>query len=241
MIRFFSVLIIILNLPLSLSFAAEIFSTVSSRAGKVDTEIYNVLVEKTIKLEDTNEQKIDYELMQELTVLKTIVAVAYRASFYLKAGFVNSEIQINNDKYSGQSDVSMCGGGIKYIFFPDTIITPAVILDLGVTSSFNRLDTLKRNNFREKINTTLDILVYHSALIISKRFNFFEPFGGVNFSINQIKWKNKDTEEQFKGTGNNKLVPFIGSKVLFYPLLSLIVEMDFIDGMSFGAGLNFKF
>ncbi len=241
MIRFFSVLIIILNLPFSLSFAAGIFSTVSSRAGEVNTEIYNVLVEKKIKLEDTNEQKIDYELKQELTVLKTIIAIAYNINFYFKAGFVNSEIQINNNKYSGQSDVSMYGGGIKYIFFPDTIITPAVIFDLGVTSSFNRLNTLKINNFKEKINTTLDILEYHSALIISKRFNFFEPFGGVNFSINQIKWENEDTQEQFKGTGNNKLVPFIGSKVLFYPLLSLIIEMDFIDGMSVGAGLNFKF
>jgi hypothetical protein len=240
-IRFFSVLIIILNLPFSLSFAAGIFSTVSSRAGEVNTEIYNVLVEKKIKLEDTNEQKIDYELKQELTVLKTIIAIAYNINFYFKAGFVNSEIQINNNKYSGQSDVSMYGGGIKYIFFPDTIITPAVIFDLGVTSSFNRLNTLKINNFKEKINTTLDILEYHSALIISKRFNFFEPFGGVNFSINQIKWENEDTQEQFKGTGNNKLVPFIGSKVLFYPLLSLIIEMDFIDGMSVGAGLNFKF
>ena len=241
MIRFFSILIMMLNLPFSLSFAGEIFSTVSSRAGEVNTEIYNVLVEKKIKFEDENKQKFDCELMQELTVLKAIIAVAYRINFYFKAGFIDSEIQINNNKYLGKSEICMYGGGIKYIFYPDTIITPAVFVDLGVTSSSNHLNRLEGNFFEEKINTTLNILEYYSSLIVSKRFNFFEPFGGVKFSFNRIKWKNEDTREEFRGTGNNKLVPFLGSKVLFYPLVSLIVEIDCTDGMNYGAGLNFKF
>ena len=232
--------IIILNLFVSLSYASEILSTALTSSKKINIQIYNIWLKEEIKFKDTDDQRFTCDLTQELAVLKAIVPINYKINFYTKAGFINSEIERDNNRYSGKTDFSLYGGGIKYIFFPDTIVTPAITLDLGVTFSSNYMDKRKINNLKKEIDTKLETLEYQGALIISKKLNLFEPFGGIKFFTSQIEWENREGQS-YKGINNTDVGSFIGSKVFFYPLVSLVLEMDFIGEVGYGIGLDFKF
>jgi|GEM_PF-4416834 len=165
--------------------------------------------------------------------------------YWLKAGVIGYELdmpsQSATNKLSGQEQGWVCGAGARKQLFPGTIVTPAVALDIGFNYYSFAFDCLRSGDAAPvSINDTLQILETQADVIISKRINNFEPYGGLKVYRKAAMLTDKPSFSNISGVKDNAGL-FFGLKFDFYQYEALVLEGSFIGDTSFSAGINIGF
>lgn len=139
--------------------------------------------------------------------------------------------------------------GIKWVFYPDTIVTPALALDASLTRthhSFNRIDPGGTPGRSNEINESLDLWQYQVAVETSHLFTIeekykLEPYGGLKWIRTQSDLHDKQTGSHAGGQLDT-VTPFIGLKAQAFEHESFFAEASqFLDGYQYAAGLEIRF
>lgn len=119
------------------------------------------------------------------------------------------------------------GFGGRLLLFPDTIVTPAISVDLGYTESSSDVDgfSLRTSQFQ-------------GAALVSKQFSHFELYSG--FRISPQNSKLKSTNEEFYGKRDN-FAFFLGLQRRMRFLGKLIFEVSLGDEKFFSGGITSQF
>ncbi|MFH1282454.1 MAG: hypothetical protein ABII27_02175 [bacterium] len=199
-----------------------------------------------------SEQKIDFErrsdvsLVSDALIGKVTVKVYENWHVFFKAGTIGSDLEYGSFKYKkdNEFDGALFGGGVKYNLFPDTVVTPAISIDIGVTHFTTDLKRLESPSFigEQKINHEIESLEWQGVFYISKKFFALEPYGGVKLIINDLKWKdnNPDATETIDGD-NQGVSPFLGVRFNFLPLIGLTIEGSLVAEKALSVGLTIGF
>ena len=140
------------------------------------------------------------------------------------------------------------GAGLKASIVPDTIVNPAIALDLSITRShynFNRIvpgGTLGINN---GFSQRLELMTYQVAVETSHLFTIdknwkLEPYGGVKWTRVQADLKDLASGSHAGGQKDTG-TPFLGLRVPAEDRIAFFAEASFIDGLHYGGGLELRF
>lgn len=132
------------------------------------------------------------------------------------------------------------GFGIKAVVAPDSVVTPAFAVDLGLSRSRYFLSRMDGGGTGGGTNQRFDLFQYHVAIEASHQFKKFEPFGGVRWT--RLTSHMKDLSDFSRISGYKDVTtPFVGVRVPVFKHESLVAEASFIDGLQIGVGLELKF
>ncbi len=134
------------------------------------------------------------------------------------------------------------GGGATAVIVPDTLVSPAVALDLSYFSQRYALDALGPT----PINQRLDLHQLQVALEIAHRFEIadpkfgLEPYGGVKWLRTHAVLTDNQTGGQVGGQ-QDTFSPFAGLQIGIWDHESLFVESSFVNGVQYAAGAHIRF
>jgi hypothetical protein len=149
---------------------------------------------------------------------------------------------------TGDSHGQIYGAGLKASIVPDTLVTPAIALDLSIAQSlynFNRRFPGGTPGVSNNISQRLTLMTYQFAVESSHLFVLdaqwkLEPYGG-------IKWTRVQTDLKDLGDGSHAgvqtdtLTPFLGLRVPVEEHEAFFAEASFVDGYHYGGGLELRF
>lgn len=150
---------------------------------------------------------------------------------------------------SGDARGLSCGAGIKASIVPETIVTPAVALDFGVTRSlynFNRRFPGGALGIDGNISQRLELMTYQLAVESSRLFAFqdrmfgMEPYGGVKWTRVQSDLKDL-VDGSHSGGQKDAMLAFLGLRLSVGDHEAFFAEASFLDGCHYGAGLELRF
>ena len=133
-------------------------------------------------------------------------------------------------------------GGARAVVIPDTIVGPALTLDLSYGLQRYRLDA--QGNL--PVDQQLDLRQVQVALETSHRFDFkdpktsAEPYGGVKWLRTSSSLLDNQTGGRAGGI-QDTFTPFVGLQVSVYEHESLFAEASFVDGVQYAAGAHIRF
>lgn len=190
-----------------------------------------------------------YDFIQAAYAVKASVKVWEGWHVYAKAGKFTPEIEnVANSslKYENKDDFdgTVFGGGVKYVLFPDTLVTPAVAVDIGVTQWSADI-----NKFAGSVivwKNELDITEIQGAVSVSKKLLMIDPYVGVKVFNTDVKWKTNVTvagqtvNKEIEGDANG-ISPFVGVKFSPLPFISVIAEGSFATETNISVGIRVGF
>lgn len=150
--------------------------------------------------------------------------------------------------YSGDNTGRIYGAGFKASVVPDTIVTPAIAIDVSLTRSlynFNRRFQSGISGASDNITQRLELMTYQFAVESSHLFTLneswkLEPYGGVKWTRVQAELKNLVDGDRAGGR-QDTVTPFLGLRVPIEDHEAFFAEASFIDGYHYGAGLELRF
>lgn len=149
---------------------------------------------------------------------------------------------------TGDSRGLIYGAGIKASVVPDTIVTPAIALDLSLTQSnynFNRRFPGGTPGASGNIDHRLILMTYQFAVEASHLFTLdehwkLEPYGGIKWT--RVEADLKDLVDGAHAGGKQDTAsPFLGLRVPAGDHEAFFAEASFVDGYHYGAGLELRF
>ncbi len=140
------------------------------------------------------------------------------------------------------------GAGVKASIVPDTIVTPAIALDISLQRSlydFNRRFPGGTPGADNNIDQRLTLTTYQVAVETSHLFTIdqnwkLEPYGGVKWTRVQSDLKDL-VDGSHAGGQTDTVTPFLGLRVPVEDHEALFAEASFVDGYHYGAGLELRF
>lgn len=179
----------------------------------------------------------------EAVITKLELQPYERMQYYLSGGVGNYRLSSSTLTATGDNLGFIVGGGIKVLAMSESLVTPAIAIDAGVSLESYRFS--RSNGAQPFIAERLELLRTHVALEGSKRFELdenitVEPYGGV-------KWmRTRATSKELNGTdrqaGNQDTVsPFVGLSLPVFGREGFFAEASFINGIHYGVGLNIGF
>lgn len=171
---------------------------------------------------------------------------------------------ITND-LTGDNPGTVMTAGAKALILPDTVVSPALALDVSVSRSryyFNRRFPGGTPGGNNNINQRLDLMRYQVAVEASHVFILrdavdkadekaglaalrdaglkLEPYGGVKWS--RIQSDLKDLEDGGHAGGQQDTVtPFAGLRLPLFERNMLFAEASFLGGYQYAAGMEIRF
>jgi hypothetical protein len=163
--------------------------------------------------------------------------------YSVKVPSTTAENAISGDKLG-----ILYGAGFKALIVPDTIVNPAIALDLNITRShynFNRITPGGTPGINNGFSQALELTTYQVAVETSHLFTLdenwkLEPYGGV-------KWTRVQTDlKDLVGGGHaggqkDSGTPFLGLRVPAEDHIAFFAEASFVDGLHYGGGLELRF
>lgn len=177
---------------------------------------------------------------------------AERFELYAQVGTGDYSIKVPSttveNTLTGDKLGLMFGAGLKASIVPDTIVNPAIALDLNITRShynFNRITPGGTPGINSGFSQSLDLMTYQVAVETSHLFAIdenwkLEPYGGV-------KWTRVQTDlKDLAGGGHaggqkDTGTPFLGLRVPAEDRIAFFGEASFFDGLHYGGGLELRF
>ena len=163
--------------------------------------------------------------------------------YYVAGGLGDMRLDIPG---SGMATTQKTGfalvGGARAVILPDTIVSPALTLDLSYGLQRYRLDALGAT----AIDQQLDMRQVQAAVETSHRFDFkeprtsVEPYGGVKWLRTRSSLLDNQTGGRAGGI-QDTFTPFAGLQVSVYEHESLFAEASFVDGVQYAAGAHIRF
>jgi len=149
---------------------------------------------------------------------------------------------------TGDTHGQIYGAGLRATIIPDTIVTPAVALDLGLTQSvynFNRVFPGGTPGANNDISQRLTLMTCQFGVEASHRFTIdedwkLEPYGGVKWVRVQADLKDLG-DGSHAGGQTDTVTPFLGLRVPVEGHEAFFAEASFVDGYHYGGGLELRF
>jgi hypothetical protein len=165
--------------------------------------------------------------------------------YWLEAGLIDYNLDAPSlsvtNKYSSQEPGWMCGVGARKQLFPGTIVTPAVVLDIGINYYKFAFDCLRSGDTAPvSVNDELQILETQADVVISKRIQKLEPYGGFKIFKKAATLFDRSSFSNVSGVKSSAGL-FLGCKYSFYQYEALVLEGSFVGDTSVSAGLNIEF
>jgi len=140
------------------------------------------------------------------------------------------------------------GAGIKASVVPDTVVNPAIALDLSITRShynFNRIAPGGTPGIANGFSESLDLMTYQFAVETSHLFTLdehwkLEPYGGLKWTRVQADLKDL-ADGSHAGGQQDTGSPFIGLRVPAEDRVAFFAEAAFVNGTHYGGGLELRF
>lgn len=177
---------------------------------------------------------------------------AERFQLYAHVGTGDYSIKVPSttveNTLSGDSLGLLYGAGLKASIVPDTIVNPAIALDLSFTRShynLNRISPGGTPGIGNGFNHNLDLTTYQVAVETSHLFTIdenwkLEPYGGVKWTRVQADLKDLVSGSHAGGQKDTG-TPFLGLRVPAEDRIAFFGEASFIDGLHYGGGLELRF
>lgn len=182
-------------------------------------------------------------------MLKLVWQPWERFQYYATYGIGEYSLQVPSttisNVLSGDSRGQIYGAGMKASIVPDTVVTPAVALDVSMTRSVYDFNREAPGGGSGNITQRLELMTYLVALEASHLFeieeNFkVEPYGGLKWS--RIQADLKDLVSGGHAGGQTDTVsPFIGVRIPASDHEAFFAEASFVGGTHYGAGLELRF
>ena len=177
---------------------------------------------------------------------------AERFQLYAHVGTGDYSIKVPSttaeNTLSGDKLGLIYGAGLKASIVPDTIVNPAIALDLNFTRShynFNRITPGGTPGINSGFSQRLELMTYQVAVETSHLFVIdenwkLEPYGGVKWTRVQADLKDLATGSHAGGQKDTG-TPFLGLRVPAEDRIAFFGEASFIDGLHYGGGLELRF
>jgi hypothetical protein len=174
-----------------------------------------------------------------------------RLQYYAHFGVGRYELRVPSttvvNALRGDNPGVLYGAGLKASIVPDTVVNPAIGLDLSLTRSvynFNR-SSPGASPAGGNINQRLTLMTYRVDLETSHLFVLdenwkLEPYGGLRWT--RVDADLKDLVDGGHAGGKKDAVsPFLGLRVPLGSHETLFAEGSFLGGKQYGAGLELRF
>lgn len=148
--------------------------------------------------------------------------------------------QTVDNQFRAETDGIVWGVGARANLTQGTIVSFAFALDFSYSQLIVDFDRFQSGATVSAADHRLEQDEFQTALNISKRFQAFEPYGGVKIGRTITKLKDRATKERSRG-GKDFVSPFVGLSWEMFSNEYLIVEGSFVDEKSVSAGLNVQF
>lgn len=140
------------------------------------------------------------------------------------------------------------GVGLKASVVPDTIVSPAIALDLGIARShynFNRITPGGAPGANDGFSQRLELMTYQVAVEASHLFAVdenwkLEPYGGVKWTRVQADLKDLASGSHAGGQTDTG-TPFLGLRIPAEDRVAFFGEASFVGGLHYGGGLELRF
>lgn len=185
-------------------------------------------------------------------MLKLQWQAAERLALYATVGTGDYSLTVPSttvtNKLTGDKLGVIYGAGLKASIVPDTIVNPAIALDLSITRShynFNRISPGGTAGINNGYSQSLELMTYQVAIETAHRFDIdetwkVEPYGGLKWTRVQADLKDLASGSHAGGqqdTGS----PFIGVRVPAEDRFAFFAEAAFVNGTHYGGGLELRF
>ncbi|PIP81435.1 MAG: hypothetical protein COR54_20035 [Elusimicrobia bacterium CG22_combo_CG10-13_8_21_14_all_63_91] len=166
-----------------------------------------------------------------------------RMQYYVSGGAGNYRLKASTLTAAGDNLGFILGGGVKALVMSESLVTPAIAIDAGVSLESYRFS--RSNSARASIAERLELLRTYVAVEGSKRFDFdenitLEPYGGVKWL--RTRATIKDLNSTDRQSGNQDTVsPFVGLSLPVFGREGFFAEASFVNGIHYGFGLNIAF
>lgn len=263
MVRFLSICVVAIGLPASGSLIVAdelLFPAAQIEQGKGSVSVYlNRSFEKlSLQVRDRAQITVgglsyfstvsnDFEAKGRSNAIAARVMVNPWSGFYywLKAGSGSYELEIPsvtvNNTLSGQDNGIILGIGARKLLIPDTIVTPAIAVDLGVNYRKYNFNALRPDGgAKALVSNILEMADIQAAAIVSKKFNWIEPYGALRVTRTYLSLKDAVSLGKVDGSKDDAGI-VLGARVYLHPRESLVVEGQVSEGTSLTAGWNVQF
>ncbi len=185
-------------------------------------------------------------------MVKVVWQAAERFSLYASVGAGDYSVKVPSttveNTLSGDKLGIIYGAGLRASVVPDTIVNPAITLDLGITRShynFNRITPGGTAGINNGFSQSLDLTTYQVAIETSHLFEIdknwkLEPYGGVMWR--RVQASLKDLAGGGRAGGHKDTgTPFLGLRIPAEDRIAFFAESSFVDGPQYGGGLELRF
>lgn len=131
--------------------------------------------------------------------------------------------------------------GMRHILMPDTIVSPALSIEAGISHSRTPVAVLYAGSSAGRIiDNVFSVTEYHIGVGTSKKYSHVEPYGGV--MISRAHAVMRDNAEAVEIGGYRDTVnAILGLRLYPFQHESLICEASFVGESSFSIGWNIDF
>lgn len=185
-------------------------------------------------------------------LFKVTWQAAERFQLYANVGTGDYSIKVPSttveNTLSGDKLGLIFGAGLKASIVPDTIVNPAIALDLSIMRShynFNRITPGGTPGINDGFSQRLELMTYQVAVEASHLFVIdenwkLEPYGGVKWTRVQADLKDLASGSHAGGQKDTG-TPFLGLRVPAEDRIAFVAEASFLDGLHYGGGLELRF
>lgn len=184
-------------------------------------------------------------------IAKLVIQPWDSLQYYVSAGVGDYDLKVPSitvtNLLTGDKPGSLFAAGLKWVFIPDTVVTPALAVDASVTRSRYYLSKQFPSSPPAAGNITqrLDMLESQVAVQASHLFTVagrlkLEPYGGVKWSYVWSDLKNLVDGSHAAG-GRDSTRPFFGLRVPIFDHETLFAEAAFVNGTQFASGVEVRF
>lgn len=185
-------------------------------------------------------------------VVKLLVQPWDRTQYYVFGGMGDMTLNVSGNVLTSDSKGHLVGAGVRALLMPDTVVSPAITLDLSMgwqRYGFNEVRPAA-TAAAGQIDQKLDIYQYQAAIELSHKFDFqepkfsVEPYGGVKWLRSHSYLKDQRNDgggSRIGGIENMFFSPFLGLQIPVFDQETLFAEAAFVDGFQYAAGLQVRF
>lgn len=131
--------------------------------------------------------------------------------------------------------------GLRRILMPDTIVSPALSVEAGISHSRTPVSVLYAGTADGQIiDNVFSVTEYHIGLGVSKKYLKAEPYGGVTITRAHAVMRDNTAAVEVGGY-RDTAAAIVGLRIYPYKHESLICEASFVGEASFTIGWNVEF
>jgi len=180
----------------------------------------------------------------EALISKIVFQPYENLQYFIWAGAGKYAVDIGTFTLAGDNPGFLGGIGVRGVVMPDTIVSPAVAVEFGLSWQRYEFDRIEGSLSGDR--SRLDMAQVQMSVEGSHRFKLsderlsLEPYGGVKWLRTRL-WHKDFTTGDRTGGRKDTVHPFVGMRLPIFKKEAFFVEASFVNGMEYAAGLSVRF